>query len=259
METLNSIGFVNFWGVTPAMNILISEDISNKTDINMLISNTNDIRHILKTVSKSLESINSTDTNQSNSQINFNFYFLESNKENLARFILILNVLHDRKISIRDRVEIVMDIYGNTLNSSRTAEYISYTYKELIRLVTGDKKYTGILNQLIDFNLLSYKDKDDLIEILAAYDLKCQFDIEKYREDRLRYMYKDRYDYRENLSDWDYQMNLREFAPVIKHKHYLEFRESGVSFIMRTNKYNMPNRTLSSYIPGRDVIYTNLF
>jgi len=253
METLNSIGFVNFWGVTPAMNILKYSDIKNKTNINILISNTNDIRHILKTVSKSLENINSTDTNLSNLQPYINFYFLESCKENLTRAILFLHIIHDKKFSIRDRVEIFMDIYGNTLTSSRTAEYIGNTYKELIRLVTGDKKYTGILNQLIDFSLLNFKDKDELIEILASYDVKCQFDLEKYRDDRLRYMYKDRYDYRENLSDWDYQMNLREFAPVIKQKHYFEFRETGVGFIMRTNKYNMPNRTLSSYIPGREV------
>lgn len=254
METLNSIGFVNFWGVTPAFNVLANKLHLEKSSINILISNTNDIRHILKTVSKTLELENSTSINSNSSpQSNINFYLLETHKENLTRAILLLHILHDRKLSIRDRVEILMDIYGNTLNSSRTAEYISNTYRELIRLVTGDKKYTGILNNLIDFSLLNYKDKDDLIDILTSYDLKNSYDIEKYRNDRLRYMYKERYDYRENLADWDYQMNLREFAPVVKQRHYLAFRESGVSFIMRTNKYNIPNRTLSSYIPGRDV------
>lgn len=34
----------------------------------------------------------------------------------------------------------------------------------------------------------------------------------KIRDQRLRYHYKERYDFRTNLIDWDYQMNLREYV-----------------------------------------------
>lgn len=34
-------------------------------------------------------------------------------------------------------------------------------------------------------------------------------------------------------------------------KHYTQFRMSGITFEMRINSYFIPNRTLSSYIPGR--------
>ena len=39
-----------------------------------------------------------------------------------------------------------------------------------------------------------------------------------------RYHYKTRYDFRLNLVDWDYQMNLKEYAPIIHFYHYREWR-----------------------------------
>lgn len=57
---------------------------------------------------------------------------------------------------------------------------------------------------------MSFREKDEISEILKAYDLRIPFDIEKYRDDRLRYHFKDRYDYRENLVDWDYVYKLKE-------------------------------------------------
>jgi dynein assembly factor 3 len=247
METINSIGFVNFWGVTPSYNILDKIGThEEKSEINILINNSNDIRHVLKTIHNTFET-------NSDKEYSINFYISESHNENLARDILFLHILHDVKLSIRDRVEIFMDIYGNTLVSSRTADYISTRQKELIRFVTGDTKYSGILGEVINLSLLNYKDRDDLVDIFSSWDSKVNFDVEKYRDDRLRYMYKDRYDHRSNLADWDYCMKTRDFAPIIKNRHYLEFRETGVAFMMRINKYITPNRTLSSYIPGREV------
>ena len=32
------------------------------------------------------------------------------------------------------------------------------------------------------------------------------------REDRLRYKYKERYDFKDNLVDWDHQMNMIKFV-----------------------------------------------
>ena len=38
---------------------------------------------------------------------------------------------------------------------------------------------------------------------------------------------------------------------MVHKKHYTQFRLSGITFEMRINSYFIPNRTLSSYIPGR--------
>jgi 5'-deoxynucleotidase YfbR-like HD superfamily hydrolase len=101
-----------------------------------------------------------------------------------------------------------MEIYGNSLLSSRTNEYLNSIIRKLVKFVCGDKNYRGPLAELIDLSNLTFKEKDELCDILQSYDKKFDFCIEKYRDDRLRYMYKDRYDVRENLIDWDYCMNL---------------------------------------------------
>lgn len=248
MEVINSIGFVNFWGVTPCYNIFETEKEKLKTskEINVLISNSNDIRHILKTLHQT----------QGDERPRINFYIYETSTENLARSFFFLHLLHDRSLSVKDRVEIFMEVYGNTLLSTKSAEYLNLIYKALCNFITGDKKYKGVLDSLVDLSGLTHKERDDILEIFLSWDNKLEYDIEKYRDDRVRYMLKDRYDHRKNLFDWDYHMNMTKFAPLVKLQHYQDFRNTGISFMLRLNKYNIPNRTLSSYIQGREVSVT---
>jgi dynein assembly factor 3 len=60
------------------------------------------------------------------------------------------------------------------------------------------------MKELFDLSELKYKEIDELVEIFYSWSSKTSFNIEKYRDDRLRYHYKTRYDYRLNLIDWDY-------------------------------------------------------
>lgn len=80
---------------------------------------------------------------------------------------------------------------------------------------------------------------------------KVDFDIVKLRDQRLRYMFKQRYDYRANLVDWDYSMLLTEYAPIIHFYHYKQWRLTGLAFEQRFSTYTQPNRTLASYVPGK--------
>jgi dynein assembly factor 3 len=75
--------------------------------------------------------------------------------------------------------------------------------------------------------------------------------MEKLRDQRLRNMFKERYDYRNNLVDWDFNMLLAEAAPIIHFFHYKEWRLKGLAFEQRFSTYTEPNRTLASYAPGR--------
>eukprot|EP01016_Furgasonia_blochmanni_P011326 TRINITY_DN1508_c0_g1_i2.p1 TRINITY_DN1508_c0_g1~~TRINITY_DN1508_c0_g1_i2.p1 ORF type:complete len:344 (+),score=61.17 TRINITY_DN1508_c0_g1_i2:139-1170(+) len=75
--------------------------------------------------------------------------------------------------------------------------------------------------------------------------------MEQLRDQRLRGLFKERYDTRANLIDWDYQMQLKDEASIIHWTHYKEFRLSGVAFEMRFSTYIIPNRTLSSFVPGK--------
>ena len=57
----------------------------------------------------------------------------EKQRENLARLVVFMHIFHDIQLSMRDRVELFMEIYGNTLLSSRTADYLNNLSKNLIK------------------------------------------------------------------------------------------------------------------------------
>ncbi len=61
--------------------------------------------------------------------------------------------------------------------------------------------------------------------------------METHRDQKLRYLYKERYDYRSNLIDWDYNMLLTQAAPIIHYYHYKEWRLIGLAFEQRFSTY----------------------
>lgn len=79
--------------------------------------------------------------------------------------------------------------------------------------------------------------------------------MEQLRDQRNRYLFEKRYDYRNNLMDWDYQMGVKPIAPVCHWYHYRDWRNGGVAFEQRFSTYIESNRTLASYMPGKKVIY----
>ena len=90
-------------------------------------------------------------------------------------------------------------------------------------------------------------------DIFSSWYSNHNFDIEKLRDTRLRAHFKERYDFRKNMCDWDFGMNLEKCAPMISKKEYIAWRLTGVAFETRLAKNTIPNRTFSSYVPGKDV------
>ena len=120
MDSLNSVGFVNFWGLSPSINVLKGiEDIDiNKNDeeLNILISECGgDGRHLFRTISDL-----SIDVDEPRSQP-INIYIHEKSKENLARVLLFLTLICETGMSTRERMEIFLDIYGNCLLRDRSS------------------------------------------------------------------------------------------------------------------------------------------
>ena len=252
MDILNSIGFVNFWGVTPCVNLVETEEellknTSIKEPFNILVSNSNDLRHFIFTVYKLFVAQKEKGVEHRS----INFYIHEDHLEILCRDLLFIHLITDRNKSIIERVEMLMELYGNTLLPSRTIDYINIVYKLLISFICQDKKSNPIYKDLLDLSCLTHKQIDSMQEIFSSYDSKYPYDIEKYRNDRVRYCMKDRYDYRKNLYDWDYNMNIQNFAPIIRLRYYIYWRENGIAFVMRINQYKFPNRTLACYIEGK--------
>jgi len=319
MDKLNELGFVPFWGATPALNIFHGENnllndkiininvktrnndnnnkskevkisaveeklkslnikskkVNSKTNekenvngnlkqiIRILLSNCIDLRHILKTLYFLDEYLNNKQLNSINLQEDFTleFYIFETFQENIVRYILLIKLLTDKDFTNMEKIDLFLEIYGNTFLSEKCNQFLINSTKfieDLIYSKKVDETYENniqfnFLSEIFDFSNLSYKELDCMKEILDSYYDKVNFDIEKLREERLRFLYKDRYDYRENLIDWDYQMKTRKFLDFMGFKCYQRFRNSGICFSRYNIKYNKPNKTLSSYIPGRSV------
>ena len=121
-----------------------------------------DIRHLLKSVSDILPLAQDR-------QMTIHIYYHERAKENLARLALFLTLICETGISMRERMEIFLDLYGNTLIRDKTASYLEECAKELIQLVTEDVKGKSVISDLVDFSTLKFRDRDDIEDIFSSY------------------------------------------------------------------------------------------
>lgn len=70
------------------------------------------------------------------------------------------------------------------------------------------------------------------------------------RDQRLRHHYKERYDYRNNLIDYDYTCHVKEVSPSLHAREYREWRQKGNGFEIRQATYVKANRTMGCYVQG---------
>lgn len=120
---------------------------------------------------------------------------------------------------------------------------------------------SDFLSEVLDFSCLKFKERDELENVLHGWKDSVPFDVPQLRDDRMRGYYRARYEYRKNLMDHDYQLNIKPAVPVqaggtgkasvIHWYHYRDFCHTGVAFESRLGSYTVPNRSLASYIDGR--------
>lgn len=97
---------------------------------------------------------------------------------------------------------------------------------------------------------MKFKERDFLENVISSYYSTHEYDIESYRDTRLRAHYKERFDVRRNMVDWDYTFYVKKLCPHINNKEYLCWRQNGLAFETRLASNNVPNRTLGSFVPG---------
>ena len=142
----------------------------------------------------------------------------ERQKENLCRALLFLTLLCETQLPARERQEMFLDLYGNALLRDKTALYLDGVAKELVQLVTEDDRCASPLKGLVSLEGLRFKDRDEMEEILLGYQKKAPFDVEKLRDQRLRHHFAERYDFRRNAIDWDFQFSLRDLVSFVIHR-----------------------------------------
>lgn len=120
--------------------------------------------------------------------------------------------------------------------------------KELIQLVTEDSKCTSPIQELINFETLKFKDRDQLEDIFSSYLLKHKFDIEQLRDQRVRALLKERYDSKTNMTDWDYNFGIKDYSKTVNQREYKAWRLTGIFHETRLDSGKVANRTMSSYV-----------
>ena len=110
MELVNQIGHIQHWGLTPACHLLAVYPFASHPPrpLRILISGTADIRHILKTLCDLNE-------NPPAQKPSIEIYFHETNKELLCRALLFLHIIHETNLSLSERIELFLDLYGNAM------------------------------------------------------------------------------------------------------------------------------------------------
>jgi dynein assembly factor 3 len=247
---LKAIGMHAHWGFSHSfdflelLNKMYNNDVvSSETcaPINILLIHPSDVRHILTLIARRRR--------HSNIPLNrpINIYLLENTIENVARDILLLEVINDYEVPIRQRANIYLEIFGNCKVQDRTSRYIEQLGYQLRSLICDS---TGRLEDLIDFSLFKYRDRDLLENVFKSYSRSVIFDIDKLIDTRLRAHYGDRYDSRKAMADWDYHTSIRESASIIHIKQYKDWRMKGIAYEFGDQEYTEPNRTMMSYTEG---------
>lgn len=220
-----------FWGHSEAMDIYneyltilknnekssrnkFYEGISNdrhkiepKDEINILLFGANDPRHLIKTMAK-------TYSHRAKGSVpNLNFYIIDACVEIMARNIALLSIAleNPKAMSIRNKVHLFMDVYGNSLLRASTYQYLADKTKSLLKIIT-DNDWKMKLAPMLYIDKMKYRERDVLENVMNFWLPKkdCVFPIQKYWSDRLRKTLDIRYDYREGQFDWDLNMVLKE-------------------------------------------------
>ena len=154
----------------------------------------------------------------------------------LARQLLLLSIALESELPRRERAELFLEIFANTRLRPKAALCVSRHARILGQVLAQNE---GPLAPYIDLSLLKMKQRDALEAVLSAWRdggaSACggAASSDEARDGRLRQYYKDRYDARANVLEWDYTMQLHPIAPIIHRIHFKEWRMSGLAFSLR--------------------------
>ena len=207
-QYVEGVGGVRFWGFCPAVDLvaLAPPDAADDAPVNICSLMAGDVSSCLKTMAAMRVRAETRPVN---------LYMVEKHPEVLARHILLLAIFFDEDLGPRECTEIFLEVYGNTMLRKQTSAYVHAKVEELVSFLTNG---TGVLAALVDVSSLKFKERDAIEKVFKTWLEHVECDMAAWREKRLRQYYEDRYDYRKNLIDWDYSMNVKDWAEIIHSK-----------------------------------------
>ncbi|KAK9502068.1 hypothetical protein O3M35_012671 [Rhynocoris fuscipes] len=233
-----------FWGYSPALDLLneykLLNTIEGKTELNILVAGSADARHVLMTLAKYYK-------HEDAKNLTINFYIVDLLLEFLARELLLLLIALEPSavIGLKEKADLWMEVYGNSMLRSATAEYIAEKSYQYIRMVTN-KNYLCKRMPCLDLDYLKYKEKDRL-EIIFKFWMNNKLDMAESWDRRVRKYLGTRYDSKAGLFDWDYYFNIKEMknGELVNAREYKHWRSTGVAFTWPEKEYSVSNGTLA--------------
>ncbi|KAJ3122004.1 Dynein assembly factor 3, axonemal [Nowakowskiella sp. JEL0407] len=142
----------------------------------------------------------------------------------------------DYEWNVLERTKIFLEIFGNLVIKEQTANLIKTCASNLFSMTTEESE--SLISNLIDVSKLTFREIDDLESVFKFWkNDKLSFDVNLLWEHRLRKHFKQQYDSRENIIDWDYHMKLLSKIKIPPNKdcivykgEYLRWRMTGVAF-----------------------------
>ena len=239
---IEGIGFTSLYGNSYMHDLLnssmpkIVRSADEAAPLRVVLIGACDVRHIFATLAGRNRRVDGGRR--------IEFYVYESSLEVIGRSALLLALLCDSGLSVRERTETFLSIYGNSLIRDRDEKWMSDSSKLLINVLT--ESGSSHLVDFLNFKSLRFQERDLLLEIFSFYKSGV-FDCEKLRDQRLRGFYKNRFEVRKNLLDWNFQFCLKKVIPHIHWEEYKSFGLTGVAFETRLANNRIPNRSLASF------------
>ncbi|TPP62797.1 UPF0470 protein C19orf51 [Fasciola gigantica] len=247
-QMAEGVGNIACWGFSPSINLperfySISNANEKIEKLNLLLVGCCDSRHIVKSVADNL-----------NAKPKFiNFFISDFMPETYARIMIQLSViLEDKKrLSLEEKCEVYLEIFGNLLVRDFTASYIRQAANKFINFITSFDSI-GTPPYHLNISSLKFKERDILESIFKFWRQSDDknFEILKCWDQRLRKHLGSRYDAIPNVFDWDCSITLHDRkAEQIDTHEYSRWRHHGIAFELRQADYNRANRTLASGRP----------
>ncbi|XP_054711380.1 dynein axonemal assembly factor 3-like [Uloborus diversus] len=245
---------VNFWPLVPAIDLQAlarnrksDEDVESTVETSKELGNNSANKELnCLIIGDGIGCLVETLSHMHKHKANvLNFYVSGSCPESLTRVLLLLSLCRDMtpKISLLERAEMFLEIFGNSLLRRSTAAYVEEMSQTILGEITSEE-HDHISASMVFKKYLKQRDIDEIVEVLTYLkDKEKSYCVENAWDSALRTYYRTRYDNRRNLFDYNFNMKLEKY-PIINIRKYIEWCETGTAFKFRKAKFNVPNKTL---------------
>eukprot|EP01059_Diplonema_ambulator_P000166 TRINITY_DN1014_c0_g2_i1.p1 TRINITY_DN1014_c0_g2~~TRINITY_DN1014_c0_g2_i1.p1 ORF type:complete len:515 (+),score=69.33 TRINITY_DN1014_c0_g2_i1:50-1594(+) len=248
----NSVGTEQNWGWSPGFDLLehiprgrLDGDLEEP--VRVLVDSPGDVRHLMYTVSRV----------RRHTERPVEIYVQEGNLKHYARHVFFLVWFMERGVGDIGENDVAefLELYGSSLlrdSAEGTMRRLGRRAANILR--GGADKLAGYF----DFETFAkMKEVDWVADQLDAWSNKnTSFNVDVQWDNRIRSDIGDRYDSKENIMDWDFNMGLLPYTPHVRWPEYKDWRTTGVAYDWeRVNPrkgvkytYTHPNKTLAMFI-----------